>query len=137
MGRWLLAQAGATVGAVCVALHMLTALAPGHGPVPARALLLGMAAACIPCVRGLWSSPTRGVWATTGAMYSVMLGVHLLVLSPWPTTLGMHAHRHTGLTWTELGMWSGLALAAMQLMLVTVALVGGLTVVPVRQPSAS
>jgi hypothetical protein len=137
MGRRLLAQAGATLGGVCVALHMVTALAPGHGTLPARALLLGMAAACVPCVRGLWWSPTRRVWATTGVMYAVMLAVHLLVLSPWPSALGTHAHHQRELTWAELGMWSGLGLAALQLMLVAVVLVAGLAAAQVPQPAAS
>jgi len=122
IARPLLAEAGAAVGAGCVALHVATSLAPGHGGLLARGVLLAMAAGCLPCVRGLWLGPTPRVWAMTGAMYGVMLLAHLVLLSPSAATAGLH-HRASGPTWTDVGMWGGLALAVVQLALVAVVLI--------------
>jgi hypothetical protein len=119
--RPLLAEVGAAVGAVCVALHVATSLAPGHGGLMARGVLLAMAAGCLPCIRGLWLTPTPRVWAATGAMYAAMLIAHLVLLSPG-TADGRH-HGGSGPTWTDVGMWGGLALAVVQLALVSVVLV--------------
>ena len=58
--RSLLAEAGAAVGAACVSLHVVASLAPGHGGLLARGVLLAMAAGCLPCIRGLWLDPHRG-----------------------------------------------------------------------------
>jgi hypothetical protein len=139
--RPLLAEAGAAIGAVCVGLHVATALAPGHGSLGTRGLLLTMGAACLPCVRGLWLAPTRRVWAMTGAMYAAMLGAHLVVLTPWQAVPGGHVHP-TGASWTEVGMWGGLALAAVEVLLAVVVLAGragaradGEPAPAVRQPS--
>ena len=52
--RPLLAEAAAAVGALCLALHVVTAVAPGHGDLLARGVLLAMATGCLPCIRGLW-----------------------------------------------------------------------------------
>ncbi|MFL6097029.1 MAG: hypothetical protein ACJ71Y_16380 [Blastococcus sp.] len=122
IARPLLAEAGAAVGAVCVALHMATSLAPGHGDLVARGVLLAMAAGCLPCVRGLWLGPTPRVWAMTGAMYAVMVLAHLVLLSPSAAASGLH-HGASGPTWTDVGMWGGLALAVVQLALVAVVLI--------------
>ena len=113
------------VGTLCVGLHVATSLAPGHGSLLTRGVLLVMAAGCLPCIRGLWVAPTPRVWAMTGAMYAAMLVAHLVLLSPGAVAAGMH-HGATGPTWTDVGMWGGLALAVGQLALVSVVLVGRL-----------
>ena len=120
VGRWLLAQTAVVVGGGCVALHVGSALAPGSGSWPVRALLMAMAGACLPCLRALSRAPTRRVWASTGAMYGAMLTVHLVLMAP-RSTVGMH-HGAVGLTWAELGMWAFVVLASTQLLLVAVAL---------------
>lgn len=122
IGQPLLAEAGAAVGTVCVALHVATSLAPGHGGLAARGVLLVMAAGCLPCIRGLWLAPSPRVWAMTGVMYAAMLVAHLVLLAPWAVAAGMH-HVAGGPTWTDVGMWGGLALAAVQLTLVSVVLI--------------
>ena len=96
----------------------------------ARGVLLVMAAGCLPCIRGLWLAPTPRVWAMTGVMYAAMLIAHLVLLSPWAVAAGMH-HGAGGPTWTDLGMWGGLALAAAQLTLVCVVLAARLGTVGV------
>jgi hypothetical protein len=134
IARPLLAEAGAAVGALCVALHVVTALAPGHGDLLARGVLLVMALGCLPCIRGLWLAPTPRVWAMTGGMYAAMLVAHLVLLSPWAAAAGVH--RHTGgPTWADLGMWGGLALAVLQLVLVSVVLVARLGTVTASGPA--
>jgi hypothetical protein len=120
--RPLLAEAGAAVGAACVALHVATALAPGHGNLVARVVLLAMAVGCLPCIRGLWLAPTSRAWAMAGVMYAAMLVSHLVLLSPWTAAAGLR-HGGTGPTWTDVGMWGGLGLAVGQLALVSVVLV--------------
>lgn len=132
--RPLLAEAGAAVGALCVALHVATAVAPGHGDLVARGVLLAMAAACLPCIRGLWLAPTPRVWAMTGGMYAAMLVAHLILLSPWAAATGLH-HGASGPTWTDLGMWGGLALAVVQVVLVSVVLVARLGSVTASRPA--
>lgn len=134
MARPLLAEAGAAVGTLCVALHVVTAVAPGHGDPAARGVLLAMAAGCLPCIRGLWLAPKPRVWAMTGGMYAAMLVAHLVLLSPWATPTGLH-HGVRGLTWTDLGMWGGLALAAVQLVLASVVLLGRLGTVAASGPA--
>jgi hypothetical protein len=127
IARPLLGEAGAAVGALCVALHVVTAAAPGHGDLLARGALLAMATGCLACIRGLWLVPTARVWAMTGVMYAAMLVAHLVLVSPWAAA-GLH-HGASGPTWTDLGMWGGLALAVVQLVLVTVVLVARLDTV--------
>ena len=117
--RPLLAEAGAAIGAVCVCLHVATALAPGHGSLGTRGLLVIMGAACLPCVRGLWLAPTPRVWAMTGVMYTAMLTAHLVLLAPWRAAPGGHGHP-AGASWTEVGMWGGLALAGVEVVLAVV-----------------
>jgi hypothetical protein len=139
--RALLAEAGAAIGAVCVCLHVATAVAPGHGSLLTRGLLVTMAAACLPCVRALWRAPTARVWAMTGAMYTAMLTAHLVLLGPWHAVPGGHAHGN-GPSWTEVGMWAGLALAGVEVVLAVVVVAEGAgarageePVPAVRQPS--
>ncbi|SFK98591.1 hypothetical protein [Geodermatophilus ruber] len=106
--------AGAALGALCVALHVVAALVPGSGNWLARGLLLIMAAGCLPCVRGLWLAPTARVWVMTGVMYGVMLAVHLLLMTTGSPVTGGHVHA-AGPGWTEVGAWGGAALALTQL----------------------
>jgi hypothetical protein len=134
--RLFLAEAGAAVGALCVALHVVTAVAPGHGDPLTRGVLLLMAAGCLPCVQGLWRAPTTRVWAMTGVMYAGMLTAHLFLLGPWVRPPGEHLH--AGVTgWTEFGTWIGLVLSGVQTLLVAVVLVGRLAPVPHRDPSVA
>jgi hypothetical protein len=102
-----------------VALHVGSAVVPDQRGWPARVLLAGMAAACVPCVRALSRAPTPRVWTTTGAMYAVMLTAHLLTMTPGA---GGMRHGDAGLTWGQLGMWAFVVLAAAQLLLVAAAL---------------
>jgi hypothetical protein len=139
--RALLAEAGAVIGALCVCLHVATAIAPGHGSLGTRGLLVTMGAACLPCVRSLWLASTPRVWAMTGAMYTAMLTAHLVVLAPWHAVPGGHVHP-AGPSWTEVGMWGGLALAGVEVVLAVVmvaeragARAGGKPAPAVRQPS--
>jgi hypothetical protein len=131
--RPLLAEAGAAVGALCLSLHVVTAVAPGHGDLLARGVLLAMAIGCLPCIRGLWLVPAPRVWAMTGVMYAAMLAAHLVLVSPWAAA-GLH-HGAGGPTWTDVGMWGGLALAVLQLVLVTVVLVARLGTVAAVGPA--
>lgn len=119
VGAQVLGEAAAALGAGCIALHLVAAASPGHGGRPVAVLLVAMAAACVPCVRGLWRRPTVRTWAMTGGMYAAMLAAHLLVLTgPQGGAAAARAHVHTGaLTWSELAMWSGLGLAGVQVAL--------------------
>jgi hypothetical protein len=111
-----------------VAVHLATA--GGHGGAVGTAVLVAMAVACLPCVGALWRRPGPGTWRVTGLMYGGMLFAHLLLLSatgaaghgghmagtPHPTGVG---------SWTEVGMWVGLLLAAVQVALAGTALATG------------
>jgi hypothetical protein len=111
---------------VCVGLHAAAAAAAavgdGHGGALSAAAFIAMAAACLPCVRALWRHPDLRVWRVTGLMYAGMLFVHLLVLTASQGRPGHAAHRGSGWTWAEVGMWSGLALAGIQVALAGTAL---------------
>ena len=119
-GGWLVAEAATVVGAACVVLHVATALAPGRDAGWVRALLLGMAVACVPCLRRLRRAPDRRAWVATGGMYAAMLGTHLAIVSgsvvSSSAAAGM-ADMAGALTWAAVGMWAGLALAAVQVVL--------------------
>jgi hypothetical protein len=130
----LLAEAAVLVGAACLLLHLVTALGHHGQDVVLTVVMLGMAVACAPCLSALWA------WTITGAMYAVMLGVHLAWLGFGPDG-AVHFHGSGELTWGQLGMWGGLGLAGIQLVLAAVGLmqcgeeepaVGGSAVTPVR-----
>jgi hypothetical protein len=53
-------------------------------------------------------------------MYAAMLGAHLL-LAPGGTTSPAHSHPK-GLSWIGLGMWGGLVLAGVEMVLVAIVL---------------
>jgi hypothetical protein len=116
-GGRLAAEAGAVVGAACVALHGVTALTAGEEAAWERGLLLVMAAVCVPCILRLRRTPTRRAWAMTGGMYAAMLAAHLSVEAPWSPAGGMSHSMAGRLTWADLGMWGGMALAGIQLAL--------------------
>jgi hypothetical protein len=69
----------------------------------------------------------------TGVMYAAMLAAHLVLVSPWAAA-GLH-HGASGPTWTDVGMWGGLSLAVVQLVLVTVVLVARLGTVAASGPA--
>jgi hypothetical protein len=127
----ILGRTAAATGALCVAVHLVTAAAGGHGGVVERAVFVGMAAACLPCVRALWRHPALGVWRSTAVMYGGMLFVHLLLLTAAAGGAGHtgHAagagHAAGGWTWAEAGMWGGLALAGLQVTLAGTVLATG------------
>jgi hypothetical protein len=126
-----LGRAAAATGALCVGVHLATAAAGGHGGAVAKGVLVAMAAACLPCVLALWRDPGVRVWRSTGLMYGGMLFVHLVLLSA-----GSGRYMHMGHavdtgtmaatgTWTEAGMWGGVALAALQVSLAGTVLATG------------
>ncbi len=118
-----LGEAAAVLGAGCIALHLVAAASPGHAGRPVAVLLVAMAIACVPCVRGLWRGPTVRTWAMTGGMYAAMLAIHLLLAGPGAAAGADRAHLHpSALTWSELAMWVGLALAGVQIVLATAVL---------------
>lgn len=119
-----LGRTAAATGAVCVGVHVATAAGGGHGGALFAAASIAMAAACLPCVRALWRRPDLRVWRATGLMYGGMLFVHLLLLTAAHGQPGHAAHPGAGWTWAEVGMWSGLALAGVQVALAGTALAG-------------
>jgi hypothetical protein len=96
-----------------------------------RAVLVVMAAACLPCVRALWRHPVAGVWRSTAVMYGGMLFVHLLLLTAASGGSGHAGHGAVGgrpaggWSWAEAGMWAGVALAALQVALAGTVLATG------------
>lgn len=120
-----LAGTAVIVGGLCVAVHLVAAVTPGHGSALARGVLCAMAVLCVPCVRALSRGPTSDVWAMTGLMYAGMLGAHLLVIEgPWSAMSAneMQAEMGSRVAWTQLGMWGGLTLAGIQVVLAIAAL---------------
>jgi hypothetical protein len=67
-------------------------------------VMVGMAAACLPCAWRLWRAPTAAVWGMTAALDAAMLGLHAQMLG---------TEHHHG----PPAMWLGLALVAAQLAL--------------------
>jgi hypothetical protein len=127
-----LGRAAAALGVVCVVLHLATATAGGHGGAVRTAVLLGMAALCLPCVRSLWRRPHERAWRVTALMYGGMLFVHLLLLTAAGAASGhgvsghgVAGHGASGQPgWAELGMWAGLVLAAVEVGLAGAVLAG-------------
>lgn len=132
-----LGRAAAATGTACVVAHAATAAGGGHGGGLRAAVLLVMAGACLPCLRVLWRGPDLRVWRVTGWMYGGMLFVHLLLITAAQGTSGHAAHAGADRTWAEVGMWSGLALAAVQVALAGTALVSApaRSPVPLRSPA--
>jgi hypothetical protein len=126
-----LGRTAAATGALCVGVHLATAAAGGHGGAVHKAVLVAMAAACLPCVLALWRRPAVGVWRGTALMYGGMLFVHLVLLSAGSGSSVHMGHAvDTGSmaaagTWTEAGMWGGVALAALQVALAGTVLATG------------
>jgi hypothetical protein len=117
----LLAEAAVLVGAACLLLHLLTALGHHQQDLLVTVVMLGMAVACAPCLPALWTGPTRRDWTVAGAMYGAMLMAHLCWLGLGPGHV-VHSHGSGAVTWGQLGMWGGLVLAGVQLILAVVGL---------------
>jgi hypothetical protein len=120
-----LAGTAVVVGGLCVVLHLLTAVMPGHGGTLVRVVLVVMAMGCLPCVRALSRGPSDRVWAMTGLMYAGMLLAHLLLLAAAGSTMSadqMQADMGDGGGWMQVGMWGGVALAGVQVVLAVTAL---------------
>jgi hypothetical protein len=121
-----LGRTAAVAGALCVAVHVVTATSAGHGGPVERVVLVAMAVACLPCVRALWRRPVRRVWRTTAVMYGGILFVHLLLLS---AASGRSEHLAGGSHAAHAGaapaMWGGLLLAALQVALAGTVLASG------------
>jgi hypothetical protein len=117
----LLSEAAVLVGAACLLLHLAIAVAGHVQDVVHTGVLLGMAAACVPCLRNLWVRPVRRDWQLTAAMYAAMLTAHLWWLGSGPAH-AVHAHAVGELSWSTVGMWAGLGLAGVQLCLTAVGL---------------
>jgi hypothetical protein len=124
-GAGTLGKSAAALGALCIAVHVVTAVAGGHGSAVEAVVLVAMAAACLPCVGALWRHPVVGVWRGTGLMYGGMLFVHLLLLTAAGRSSVHAGHRAGGWTWTETGMWGGLLLAGVQVALAGTVLATG------------
>ena len=96
----------AAVLALCSALvHLLLLDAGSMGSV----VMVGMAAACLPCAWHLWRSPTGSVWRVTAGVDAAMLVLHVQLL-------GSGEHMHGAAAPSSL-MWLGLALVSGQLVL--------------------
>ena len=103
----------AAVLALCSALvHLLLLDAGSLGSV----VMVGMAAACLPCAWHLWRSPTGPVWRVTAAVDAAMLVLHTQMLAA-PQEHAHHGSQVSGL------MWLGLGLVGAQLALAGVAAV--------------
>lgn len=68
------------VALVCVLLHiplvwMHWAEFPGTS-----LIMLGVAAACVPCALHLWRRPTQQAWARAGALAGAILTLHLMMV---------------------------------------------------------
>jgi hypothetical protein len=101
-----------------------TAVGGGHGGAVPAATFVVMAALCLPCVRALWRRPVRQAWRVAGLMYGGMLFVHLVLLTAGAGAA--HAgHPASGWRWRELGMWGGLLLAAVEVVLAGAVLASG------------
>ena len=96
----------AAVLALCSALvHLLLLDAESMGSV----VMVGMAAACLPCAWHLWRSPTGSVWRVTAGVDAAMLVLHVQLM-------GSGEHMHHAAAPSSL-MWLGLALVSGQLVL--------------------
>ena len=96
----------AAVLALCSALvHLLLLDAGSMGSV----VMVGMAAACLPCAWHLWRSPTGSVWRVTAGVDAAMLVLHVQLLDAGENM--HHAAAPSSL------MWLGLALVSGQLVL--------------------
>ncbi|WP_138759790.1 hypothetical protein [Modestobacter altitudinis] len=118
-------RVAAVAGAVCVAVHLVTATSGGHGGAVERVVFVAMAVACLPCVRALWQRPVRGVWQATAVMYGGMAFLHLLLLSAASGGSGHLAGGSPVHAGADVGMWGGLLLAALQVALAGTVLASG------------
>ena len=102
-----LGRAAAVLALASAAVHLALVDAASLGSL----LMVGMAAACLPCAWHLWRSPTGAVWGMTAALDAAMLVAHAQMLA------GSSAHLHHSGTTAGAAMWLGVALVAAQLLL--------------------
>jgi hypothetical protein len=104
-----LGRVAAGLALASAAVHLLLLDAASLGSV----VMVGMAAACLPCAWHLWRSPSASVWRVTALVDVAMLALHLQMLGgSGPDMAGMsHGASAGGL------MWLGLGLVAAQLAL--------------------
>jgi hypothetical protein len=107
-GALALGRAAAGLALASAAVHLLLLDAASLGSL----VMVGMAAACLPCAWHLWRAPSAAVWGITAAVDATMLVLHLQMLSG-PSS---HAGMHSASAPTSL-MWLGLALVGGQLAL--------------------
>ena len=118
-----LGRGAAAVGTLCVGVHLAAVAAGGHGVVHG-AVLLAMAALCLPCVRTLWRDPGAAAWRAAALVYGGMLVVHLLWLGASVGTSQHAGHLASGGTWAGAAMTAGLLLAGVQVALAATVLTG-------------
>ena len=102
----------AAVAALCsAAVHLLLLDSSSLGSL----VMLGMAAACLPCAWHLWRHPVAGVWGFTALVDTAMLVLHLQMQGgPVMDMPGMHSGPPP-VTWLAValvGLQLGLAGAA-------------------------
>ncbi|MGY1841777.1 MULTISPECIES: hypothetical protein [unclassified Modestobacter] len=81
-------------------------------------VMVGMAAACLPCAWRLWRNPTGSVWRFTALVDAAMLVLHAQLLGGSSGHALMHHAAGPGAL-----MWLGLGLVGAQLMLAGLAVV--------------
>jgi hypothetical protein len=111
-GALALGRAAAGLALASALVHLLLLDAGSLGSV----LMVGMAAACLPCAWHLWRSPSASVWRATALVDAAMLVLHVQMLGG---STG-HAGMHHGSAPASL-MWLGLALVGGQLALAATA----------------
>lgn len=99
-----LGQVAAGLAVASAVVHLLLLDAGTLGSL----VMVGMAAACLPCAWQLWHAPTSSVWGMTAAVDAGMLVLHIQMLA-------QPHHQHDGFACTL--MWLGLGLVAGQLAL--------------------
>ena len=105
-----LGRAAAGLALASALVHVLLLDAGSLGSV----LMVGMAAACLPCAWHLWRSPSASVWRVTALVDATMLVLHLQMLGGSSSHAGMHsAPAPASLMWLGMALVGGqLALAA-------------------------
>ena len=109
--RLALGRLAAVLALASAAVHLLLLDAGSLGSV----VMVGMAAACLPCAWHLWRSPTGSVWGLTATVDAAMLVLHAQLLGTPAPMAGMHhSTAPGGLMWLGLGLVGGqLALAGL------------------------
>lgn len=94
-------QVAASLAVACIAGHVPMLF--GHfAAYPKTTLLMAaVAALCVPCIRRLWTAPTRQDLVVAGCLATVMLGIHLCLMmamaaGPVPDGVRAASHHHHG-----------------------------------------